>query len=302
VVLESTATELVSTPSTAGGNERIMHLLQLGAGSGGIAVLDLVARDPRITHITLIEPDVYQPHNVYRHLFPSSAVGQLKAELARQWVETLRPDIRFHALIADITDPQRQVEFAHAAAACDVGVCAADNEAAKFAFDALLRAAGKPWTLGEVLSGGIGGWVHRFIPQAACYGCVASYLQREVVEQPAGPPPDYSQPQAAVPETTIPASKAAIAVIASLHAVATLELLDPPRESEPSSPEEVPGFTSLLVSLRVVPGVFEVPYRTHRLAIPRSPHCLTCGPTAALPTGDALDAAVDDALARLGSR
>ncbi|MCS6865776.1 MAG: ThiF family adenylyltransferase [Gemmataceae bacterium] len=286
-----------------------MHLLQLGAGSGGIVVLDLMARDPRITHITLIEPDVYQAHNVYRHLFPPSAVGQLKAELARQWVEALRPDIRFHTLVADITDPQYQAEFARCAAACDVGICAADNEAAKLAFDALLRAAGKPWTLGEVLSGGIGGWVHRFLPGAACYGCVASYLQREVVEQPAAPPPDYRQPHSPLPETTIPASKAAIAVIASWHALVTFELLSgsteadrsPPKTESPN-PAPPPPCTSLLVALQAVPGVFEVPYRTHRFTIPRSPSCLTCGSTAALPTGDALDAAVDDALARLGSR
>jgi len=45
------------------------HLVQVGVGSGGIAVLDALARDERITRVTLIEPDVYKPHNVYRHLF-----------------------------------------------------------------------------------------------------------------------------------------------------------------------------------------------------------------------------------------
>jgi hypothetical protein len=51
-----------------------------------------------------------------------------------------------------------------------------------------------------------------------------------------------------------------------------------------------------------VQGVFDVAYRTHRLRIPRSPTCLTCGTPAPTPTGEALDAAVDDALARLGAR
>ncbi|MCI0702392.1 MAG: ThiF family adenylyltransferase [Planctomycetia bacterium] len=310
-----------------------MHLLQLGAGSGGMAVLDLVARDPRITRITLVEPDVYAPHNVYRHLFPPSAVGQLKAELAAEWVKAIRPDITFEALVADITDPARQSEFKQVAVSCDVGVCAADNEAAKYAFDALMRGAGKPWTLGEVLSGGIGGWVHRFVPGGACYGCVASHLQREVTEQPAGPPPDYSNPSAAQPETTIPATKASIAVIAGLHALVTLECLagptpQPPpyREGEKNSEgseSSIPSksasdsplpagrgvggvgpndFTSLLFSLQPVPGVFDVAYRPHRLRIARSPTCLICGTPAALPTGEQLDAAVDDALARLGAR
>ena len=298
-----------------------MHLFQVGAGSGGMAVLDLVARDPRVTRVTLVEPDVYAPHNVHRHMFPPAAVGRLKAELAAEWVRAIRPDVAFAALVADITDPAREAEFARLAADCDIGMCAADNEAAKFAFDALMRAAGKPWTLGEVLSGGIGGWVHRFAPGGACYGCVASHLQREVTEQPTGPPPDYSDPNATQPQATIPASKASIAVIAGLHALVTLEEPNPPapfpkkeggEDTSSLAPPSFLGkgagglgssdFTSLLFSLAVVPGVFEVAYRPHRLRVPRSPTCLTCGTPAPTPTGDALDAAVDDALARLGAR
>ena len=266
----------------------VAHLFQIGAGSGGIAVLDLLARDQRITRVTLVEPDVYAVHNVYRHLFPPSAVGRLKAELAAEWVRAIRPDIACAAIVADITDPARQGEFASFAAECDFGVCAADNESAKFAFDALMRAAGKPWTLGEVLSGGIGGWVHRFAPGAACYGCVASHLKREVIEQPSGPPPDYSNPAAAQPEATIPASKASIAVIAAMHALVTLDCRD--------------DFTSLLFSLQTVPSVFDTAFRAHRLSVPRSPTCLTCGTANPTPTGEQLDAAVDDALARLGAR
>lgn len=265
-----------------------MRLFQVGAGSGGIAVLDLVARDPRVTGVALVEPDVYEPHNVYRHLFPPGAVGRPKVELAAEWARAIRPDLAFEALAADITDPARQPEFARLAAGCDAGVCAADTEAAKFAFDALMRAAGKPWALGEVLSGGIGGWVHRFVPGGPCYGCVASFLRREVTEAPPAPPPDYSAPHAARPEARVPASKASIAVIAGLHALAVLEV---PDAGDPGS---------LLFALRAVPGVFDAPYRAHRFRVPRSPTCFTCGAPAPTPTGAALDAAVDEALARLG--
>jgi molybdopterin/thiamine biosynthesis adenylyltransferase len=271
------------------------HVFQVGAGSGGIAVLDFVARDPRVTRVTLVEPDVYKPHNVYRHLFPPSATGQLKVELAAEWVHAIRPDVTFESLVADITDPNKQAEFARVASECDLGVCAADSEPAKFAFDALMRAAGKSWTLGEVLSGGIGGWVHRFTPGGACYGCVASHLKREVTEQPAAPPPNYSNPTATQPEATIPASKASIAVIAGIHATVTLDFLER-RECDRS--EEA---NSLLFSLQAVPGVFDVAFRTHRLRVARSHTCLTCGTHTLTPTGE-LDAAVDDALARLGAR
>src|SRR5579883_2249639 len=73
--------------------------------------------------------------------------------------------------------------------------------------------------------GGIGGFVHWFVPGGPCYGCVASHLKRSVkVENE--PSPDYSQPGGPVRETTIPASKASIQTIASLHALITLALLD----------------------------------------------------------------------------
>ena len=269
------------------------HIFQVGAGSGGMVVLDLVTRDPTVDRVTLVEPDVYAPHNVHRHYFPPSSVGQLKANLAKAWVKERRPDLRFQAFVADITDTSCQAELIDRARECDVGICAVDNEHAKYAFDALMRAARKPWTLGEVLSGGIGGWVHRFTPGRPCYGCVASHLQRTVTEVPPSPAPDYSNPGAAISETTIPASKASIEVIAGLHAVVTLGLLEGQANT---STEE---FTSLLFTLQRVPGVFEEAFRSYRFRITRSPGCLICSATPSPAMGDNLDVAVDEALGRL---
>src|SRR5436305_9703005 len=76
----------------------VAHLLQVGAGSGGMPVLDMLCRDPRITCVTLIEPDVYKPHNVERHLFPLSAVGEPKAELAERWLTERRPDLTINLM------------------------------------------------------------------------------------------------------------------------------------------------------------------------------------------------------------
>jgi molybdopterin/thiamine biosynthesis adenylyltransferase len=269
------------------------HILQVGAGSGGMVVLDLVARDPAIDHVTLVEPDTYSAHNVHRHVFPSSAAGRLKAELAADWLRARRPDLRIDTVLADITDSARHDEFTRLARECDLGICAVDNERAKFAFDALMRLAGKPWTLGEVLSGGIGGWVHRFVPDGPCYGCVASFLQRSVTEAPPQPPPDYANPGGAVAETTIPASKASIEVIASLHAVITLDLL----KAHATAPDP---FTSLLFSLQRAAGVFDEPFRSFRFRVERSPACLICSSISTRAEGDNLDVAVDQALGRLG--
>ncbi len=264
------------------------HLFQVGAGSGGMTVLDIVCRDPRLTHVTLIEPDVYQPHNVIRHQFPQSAVGQRKADLASAWLSDRRPELRVDLLPCDLLDLDQAAAIESAAQSCDLGICAADNEPAKFHFDALMRRFQKPWTLGEVLAGGIGGFVHWFAPGGPCYGCVASFLRRSVnVDQ--SKPPDYSAPGGPIAETTIPASRASIELIASLHAQVTLQLLAQPADY-------APGFTSLLFTLEKVPGIFEEAFRTHRFRIPRAPDCLVCREPMA--PAD-LDRALDDALARL---
>jgi molybdopterin/thiamine biosynthesis adenylyltransferase len=259
-------------------------------------VLDAVCRDACITRVTLIEPDLYKPHNVERHLFSAAAVGEPKAELAECWLRERRPDLEVQLLMCDLLDPKRQKEIQAAAATASIGVCAADNEPAKYHFDALMRRAGKPWTLGEVLSGGIGGLVHWFVPGGPCYGCVASHLQRSVlVEKPKAP--DYSQPEGAVAEATIPASKASIQAIASLHAVVTLDLLGDPTGYEP-------GFTSLLFTLQRVPDVFDEAFRAYRFRIPRSDECLICRTVAEgeIPaSSEELDVALDQALARLGN-
>ena len=134
-----------------------------------------------------------------------------------------------------------------------------------------MRRHGKPWTLGEVLSGGIGGFVHWFVPGGPCYGCVASHLQRAVVVDNA-PPPDYSNPGGPVQETTIPASKASIQAIASLHAAGDSGTCS----TDPAGYS--PGFTSCCCPLQTVPEVFEEAFRPFRFRVPRAADCLICRP------------------------
>ncbi len=93
------------------------HLFQVGAGSGGMTVLDLVCRDPRITELTLIEPDTYEPHNVARHLFPPSAVESKKANLAAKWLKERRPDLKMQLFIIKLEMPMFAAKIEAAAQA-----------------------------------------------------------------------------------------------------------------------------------------------------------------------------------------
>jgi len=286
----------------------VAHLIQVGVGSGGMPVLDMLCRDPRVTRLTLVEPDLYKPHNVERHSFPSSSVGEPKAELAEGWLKERRPDLDVQLLPYDLLDLRAEELIEEAIAAADFGVCAADNEPAKYHWDSLMRKHAKPWTLGEVLSGGIGGFVHWFAPGGPCYGCVASRLNRDAPAEKA-PVPDYSQPGGPVAETTVPASMASIHAIASIHALITLQVLDWTLPN--SKPSEICdlqsaicdhlGFTSLLLTLQKVPDVFDEAFRPFRFRVARSADCLICQPRPATPSSsEELDVALDQALARLG--
>ncbi len=272
------------------------HLFQVGAGSGGMAVLDALARDPRIHRVTLVEPDIFKPHNVERHLCAAADVGEFKGVLAERWLKDRRPDLDVQILLEDVLAPSARSKLEEIAATCDLGVCAADNEPVKYFWDALMRRHAKPWTLGEVLGGGIGGFVHWFRPGGPCYGCVASHLQRSPVVIEKGRAPNYADPDAAVEETRVPASKASIQAISALHALITLALLDDPAAYNP-------GFASLLLTLQRVPDVFDEAFRPYRFQVSRRADCLICRPepTAVPASAEELDVALDQALARLGN-
>src|SRR5947209_4336455 len=86
----------------------VAHLIQVGAGSGGMPVLDMLCRDPALTHITLIEPDIYKPHNAPRHFFPASAAGMRKLDLARDWLLQRRGELTVELVGSDLLDPAIQ--------------------------------------------------------------------------------------------------------------------------------------------------------------------------------------------------
>src|SRR5436190_2254261 len=98
------------------------QVFQVGAGSGGMVVLDLIARDERIKKITLIDPDVYKPHNVVRHYFPAADAGQKKVDLAARWLKSLRPDLEVVPMAVDLLDATPQAALEEAAREATVGV------------------------------------------------------------------------------------------------------------------------------------------------------------------------------------
>jgi hypothetical protein len=86
---------------------------------------------------------------------------------------------------------------------------------------------------------------------------------------------------------------ASVHAVAGLHAVITLGLLENPAGYNP-------GFTSLLLTLRQVPDVFQEAFRPYRFRVARAADCLICQARPTPASAEDLDVALDQALARLG--
>jgi hypothetical protein len=261
------------------------HLVVAGAGSGGSLVLEALATDASLASVAVFDHDTLVPENVVRHLGGHSAVGLPKVEVVRRRLNDLRPDLPVSCHVLDITSPAGEAALDEALGEADVALCGVDNEGAKLAFNTLCLKAGVPWTLGEVLAGGVGGLVHVYRPgESACYGCVASFLGRRISEKP--PARDYAAAGEAFPAATrIPASKASIAFIAALHALETARLLTNPRHA--------PRGEVTIIGLVEEPGLFEGRYAGRGFEVPRDPDCLLCS------TAGDTEGAFQDAFRRL---
>jgi hypothetical protein len=243
----------------------MFHLIQVGLGSGGMAVLDMVLKDQRISKCTLIEPDVFKQHNLQRHLFGIDALGFSKAKKASDWVKNRRPDLDLQVFSSTLQECSKEQVFQPDSNEIPIGICAVDNEPAKYHWCSWMREQNVFWTLGEVLSGGIGGFVHVFSPSGPCYGCVCSHLKREGPMDGPEEKSDYSQPTSENPKMRISATFSSIMHIASIHALKTLEMLDGNKDPH-----------SLLMPMKKLEGVFEKPWSAICLQIPKNLDCYFC--------------------------
>ena len=115
-------------------------LFQVGAGSGGMVVLDLLCREPSVQRIVLLDPDVYKSHNVHRHYFGTRAGRPAQGRTGGRMGQAIspRPGSRHPGdRSARPVAPGRN--RSSRCQSCDIGVCAVDNEPAKYHFDALMR-------------------------------------------------------------------------------------------------------------------------------------------------------------------
>jgi molybdopterin/thiamine biosynthesis adenylyltransferase len=158
-------------------------VLCVGLGSGGSAVVDLLAR-AGVGRFLLWDMDRLEAHNVGRHVCTLRDLGRRKAFALRDHVQAINPIAEVECYHADVLKSAADLDRAVEAADCVV--VGTDNNASRFAVNEAAWAYGKPALFGRAFTRAAGGDVIQVIPPVTpCYCChVAGRVVAEEVSSP----------------------------------------------------------------------------------------------------------------------
>lgn len=268
-------------------SRRIRHLTGTGAqhsqitvvglGSGGFPVMQHLAMSGW-RRFTLIDPDRLESVNLVKHPARRADLGQLKVDIAAEWLLDRNPYCEVRVLPRDILElPESQA--GKLAEESDLIVSATDHNGVRHWINDRCVRTRTPMTLGLVHRGGTGGTVMAYRPgESGCYACL-----EKVADGLDGLPTDADYPRTSeedqmvygrgIRDYAVAGLSADIAMIAAIHAqvtVAELLLL------EGSSGSSLPplGMSWIALQLRSA-GTWE--WRTTALDLPRIDNCVSCG-------------------------
>ena len=79
-----------------------LHLCVVGLGNIGSQFVDHVARLPGLTHVLLVDRDVYEPANLSAQAISARDVGRPKAEVQARRLRQLNPQLQVEAFVGDL--------------------------------------------------------------------------------------------------------------------------------------------------------------------------------------------------------
>jgi molybdopterin/thiamine biosynthesis adenylyltransferase len=155
-----------------------VRVLVIGAGALGNEILKLLALIG--AGFTLVfDPDRIERSNLSRSvLFRDTDEGQPKAATAVRAMRAINPDVRAHAIDADVIVRGGLGVFAWA----DVVIGAVDNREARVFINAACARTGRTWVDGAIE--GLAGVVRVFSPaRGACYECTMNATDRKLLAE-----------------------------------------------------------------------------------------------------------------------
>ncbi len=143
------------------------HVAIVGLGATGSALCDLLARDPQITKLTLIDPGFYGPENLTTQRITEEDIDQPKVVVQRRRAELIRTDIEISTYLNEVGDLPPGILSADVIAAC------VDSLEARIDINLAAWRLGIPWVDSGVLGSQMLARVELFLPseEAPCLEC-----------------------------------------------------------------------------------------------------------------------------------
>lgn len=245
----------------------------IGLGSGGSRVAAELGRLGLALLLVERPGERLEEHNIVRHLLGYRSLGKSKLREVARCIAEFNPGVRLREEELDVVEQKsaltRLLEQTHP----DLIAVCTDNEQSKHAINQMAVPLGVPQVGAGVYDGGIGGEVYKIMPEEACYGCIADYLQLARFNPAQSQPSDYSSGEAQeVPSTS--ALNLDIEQIALLQCRMILEVL---LDEQPARMGLEPKINLCVFANRLVPGTFTRPLHAEFFSVPRRQDCLDCG-------------------------
>jgi len=154
------------------------HVAVLGAGALGSHLVPLVARDPRVSHLTILDPQVFQRSNLAAQNISRCDVGQSKVGALARRVRSIRPELSVTAIQAAAS------EVPMGLLRTDMLVACLDSRASRQSINEIAFRLGVPWIdLGVLASAGLAR-VNVYSPavESPCLECAFDDSDYEAIE------------------------------------------------------------------------------------------------------------------------
>jgi molybdopterin/thiamine biosynthesis adenylyltransferase len=157
----------------------VAHVVVIGAGLIGSHALPHLARSPRVSRITIVDVQCYEPANIHSQDVDAHGIGRPKAVVQARRLRRINPSLALDAIHSSVED------LPLGALRGDVILACLDSRQARMTVNQAAWRLGVPWIDAGVEATGLLARVHVFVPapNAPCLECAWDQRDYAAIEQ-----------------------------------------------------------------------------------------------------------------------